>query len=397
MTSAAPSSAHRPRYDHGVPFLWPFAAAVEMGEVGMRWFEDNLKFVAEAAQLDHPPAPQWATANHVLLDLDTMAAREFSSGAVRSRVAPVIVDAPYAGHAATIADYKGGQSLVQTLLHAGIERLVVTDWKPATEAMRDFDIDKYLAEINVLVDEVGGRVNLVGLCQGGWMSAMFAARFPHKVRSLVLAGAPIDTAAGRGALHELVHTLPLSYYENLVRLGQGRMLGGFMLAGWKSMNPAEQYVGKYVDLYAHIEDRNYLERSEEFERWYEHPLDLPGRYYLQAIDELFKHNALARGSFVALGRRLELRDITVPVYLLAGEKDDITPAAQVFNARGLLGTPSRHVAHQLAPGGHIGLFMGADTLANVWPDIGRWICANGDLEHRPGPGASMTAGNPPAR
>ena len=66
MTSAAPSSAHRPRYDHGVPFLWPFAAAVEMGEVGMRWFEDNLKFVAEAAQLDHPPAPQWATANHVL-------------------------------------------------------------------------------------------------------------------------------------------------------------------------------------------------------------------------------------------------------------------------------------------------------------------------------------------
>jgi len=43
-------------------------------------------------------------------------------------------------------------------------------------------------------------VNLVGLCQGGWMSAMCAARFPRKVASLVLAGAPIDTDAGNGPI-----------------------------------------------------------------------------------------------------------------------------------------------------------------------------------------------------
>ena len=49
--------------------------------------------------------------------------------------------------------------------------------------MKDYDIDNYLAEINVCVDDLGGRVNLVGLCQGGWMSAMYAARFPDKVAS----------------------------------------------------------------------------------------------------------------------------------------------------------------------------------------------------------------------
>jgi poly(3-hydroxybutyrate) depolymerase len=38
---------------------------------------------------------------------------------------------------------------------------------------------EYLAEINVLVDDLGGRMNLIGLCQGDWMSAMYAARFPH--------------------------------------------------------------------------------------------------------------------------------------------------------------------------------------------------------------------------
>ena len=30
---------------------------------------------------------------------------------------------------------------------------------------------------------------------------------------------------------------------------------------------------------------------------------------------------------------------------------------------------------KLVPGGHIGLFMGARTLAEAWPEIGRWIAA----------------------
>jgi poly(3-hydroxybutyrate) depolymerase len=378
MTTHKPAPSHHvPRLDHGVPFLWPFAAAVEMGEVGAKLLDDNLHFVAEAAQVEHPPQPQWATPNRVLLDLDTMVARDFSARGDHGALAPVIVDAPYAGHTATIADHRDGQSLVQTLLAAGVERLVVTDWKPATDAMKDFDIDKYLAEIHVLVDDLGGQVNLVGLCQGGWMSAMFAARFPGKVRSLVLAGSPIDTAAGHGPLHELVRTLPASFYDNMVALGHGRMLGAFMLAGWKNMHPDEQYLQKYLDLYAHIEDRNYLERTEAFERWYEHPIDLPGRYYLQAIHELFRDNALARGRFVALGRTIDLRSITVPVFLLAGDRDDITPAAQVFGARSLLGTPSHLVTQRLAAGGHVGLFMGAKTLHEVWPDIGYWIKAHG--------------------
>ncbi len=366
---------HRPHLDHAVPYLWPFAAAVELGEMGTKLLDENLKFVAEAAHIDHPSPPVWATPNRVLMDLDTMLVRDFSVAAQADGAVPVLVDAPYAGHTAEIADYRAGQSLVQTLMAGGLNRVLVTDWKPATEAMKDFDIDKYLAEINVLVDDLGGAVHLVGLCQGGWMSAMFAARFPHKVRSLVLAGAPIDTEAGRGPLHAMVDTLPLSYYENMVELGRGRMLGAFMLAGWKSMHADEQYLSKYLDLYAHIEDRNYLRRTEAFERWYEHPIDLPGRYYLQAIGLLFKHNALARGHFVALGRKIDLRAITVPVYLLAGDRDDITPSEQVFNAQALLGTPAAAIRRTLAPGGHIGLFMGENTLAHVWPGIAAWIKA----------------------
>ena len=77
---------------------------------------------------------------------------------------------------------------------------------------------------------------------------------------------------------------------------------------------------------------------------------------------------MAKGTFIGLGRKLALKDIRVPTYLLAGQSDDITTKEQVFNAEKLIGTPSSAVVKKLAPGGHIGLFMGRRTLAEIWRD-----------------------------
>ncbi|MEZ5818266.1 MAG: alpha/beta fold hydrolase [Hyphomicrobiaceae bacterium] len=385
MTTAHRSrKATTPRQEHTVPWFWPMAATIEMEARDLRLFEDNLRYLSEAARIEMPDRPEWATPNRILLELETMRLRDFSQNSTSSAL-PVLVDAPYAGHSSTIADYAKGQSLVETLLGAGLERVLVTDWKSATEAMRDFDIDTYLAELNVAIDDLGGCVNLVGLCQGGWMSAMYACRFPAKVASLVLAGSPIDTDAGDGSIKHIAHELPFSFYEEMVNAGGGRMLGQYMLAGWKNMHPGENYLGKFIDLYEHIEDKSYIERTERFERWYENPLDLPGRYYLQAIGELFQGNKFAKGEFIGLGRKLSLKTITAPVFLLAGADDDITTKEQVFEAEGLLGTPADRIEKRLVPGGHIGLFMGSRTLADAWPSIGAWIKANGREPERAHP------------
>ena len=375
--SAEHTRPRRLRHEHSIPFLWPFAAGIELQAEGLDLFRENLKFLRKAERIVNPPEPSWATTNQVLLDLDTMRARDFTTAHAKADGVPVIIDAPYAGHSATIADYADGQSLVQTLRAAGADRIFVTDWKSATPAMKEFDIDKYLAEINVLVDDLGGRAILVGLCQGGWMSAMYAARYPDKVPAMVLAGAPIDTHEGNGPLKQMVESLPDGFYDELVEAGDGLMRGETMLAGWKHMHPGQQYLGKFIDLYEHVEDPEYLKRTETFERWYENPLDLPGRYYLQAIHDLFHDNAFARGRFHALGRRIDLRDVTCPLYLLAGRNDDITTKEQVFAARNLVGTKAGAIEEKLVPGGHIGLFMGGRTLRDTWPGIGAWLLENG--------------------
>ena len=367
--------------ENSIPLFWPFTAAVqaaeEIGEEELDIVRRNVKFFEEAEEVAVPPPPKFATKNEVLLDLDTMRLRDYSPSGAEGIA--TIVDAPYAGHSAVIADYHKGQSLVETLRENGLDRVLLTDWKSATEEMKNYDIDTYLAEINVCVDDLGGRVNLVGLCQGGWMSAMYAARFPQKVRTLVLAGAPIDTQAGDGPLRRLVDEIPTSFFEELVTMGGGLMKGAFMLTGWKNMHFEEQYFEKFVELYEHVDDPDYVSKSETFESWYENPIDLPGRWYLQAIVQLFKENRLTKGKFVGLGRHLSLGNVTCPVYLLAGETDDITPKEQVFDAKKYLGTPMARISEALAPGGHIGLFMSRRTLQDYWPKIARWIAQNGQL------------------
>ncbi len=354
-----------------VPAFWPVAMAAALVKQGTELYARNLKFVEEETRIHGELRPVLATPNQVRLDLRTMLLRDYGKpGGI-----PTLVDAPHAGHTAVIADYHKGQSLVETLLANGVGHVALTDWKSATADMKDLEIDNYLAELVVAIDDLGGRVNLVGLCQGGWLAAMIAARFPDKINSLVLAGAPIDTDAGNGPIKRMVHESPFSFYEELIALGGGLMKGKFMLQGWKNMHPGQHYIQDHIDLYEHIDDPAFVAKEETFNSWYENPIDLPGRWYLQVIKQLFRENRLARGQFIGLGRRLDLHDIKCPVYLLAGADDDITTPEQVLNAAKYLGTSKDRITQKTVPGGHIGLFMGARTLKEQWPTISGWIAA----------------------
>lgn len=356
-----------------VPLFWPMAFAAQAFKQGQEMMDKQLRFLEEEAKLHAVHHPRMATRHRERLRLRTLTLREYGNADTAQATPPTLVVAPYAGHTSVIADYDQGQSLVETLLGHGVEHVLLIDWHSASADMKDLEIDNYLADLCVVIDELGGRVRLVGLCQGGWISAMIAARFPEKVARLVLAGSPIDAGAGEGPLKQMVQRLPMHFYEDLVRSGGGLMRGSFMLQGWKNMHPDEHYFNEHLELLQHIDDPVYLAKRETFAAWYETTVDLPGRWYLQAIGHIFKDNLLARGKYVALGQQLDLRQITCPLYLLAGERDDITTPEQVLNAAGLVGTPAAQITQKIVPGGHIGLFMGSRTLAEVWPQIAAWL------------------------
>ncbi|UGY20577.1 alpha/beta fold hydrolase [Bradyrhizobium septentrionale] len=284
---------------------------------------------------------------------------------------PLLVCAPYALHRAQIADIAPGHSLMEALQQAGVARLYLTDWRSAAPDMRYFSIDSYLSDLNVAVDTIGPPVDLAGLCQGGWLSLLYAARFPGKVRRLVLAGSPVDVSVP-SALSRMVASLPQQGFEAMVRQGDGIVSGKHMLQLWSipfSLPDVETVLQRRLD--GKSEDAQAL--LDRFTRWNSETLDLPGTYYLEVTDWIYRQNRIAAGDFVALGCKIDLAAVKLPAFLLAAEDDIVVPPDQAFATMRLLGTPPAWLRRETEPCGHLGLFMGCRALAGSWRRIARWL------------------------
>lgn len=355
-----------------LPFMWPLLTAASATAATATLFADLAACLTNGTE---SAAPVWASPNRVLLDLASMRLRDFST---QRGGAPVVLCAPYALHEATVADFMQGHSIVEVLQRGGLDRVYVTDWRSATAEMRHFTIDTYLADLNVAVDEVGAPVDLVGLCQGGWLALVYAARFPEKVRRLVLVGAPVDTQAGASALSCMAKEAPIGVFENIVQFGQGRVLGKHVLETWGALLAGSD-TRKTLQFAADVDPNVYRELDERFQAWNAETVDLPGTYYLQVIRCLYKENQIPEGRFVALGRRINLADITIPIFLLAAQDDELVAPEQVFAAAQLVGTPKALVEMATEPCGHLSLFLGRRTLAGAWRRIAEWLSADPSL------------------
>jgi poly(3-hydroxyalkanoate) synthetase len=353
--------------------LWPALVAASAAELNSAIAAELAHLAAGPAATPKPGIPQWATPNEVVLELPSMRLRQFGRG---TGSWAALVCAPFALHHSNVADFANGHSLVAALQAAGCSRVFVTDWRTASAEMRFFSIDNYFADINVAIDELGSPVDLIGLCQGGWMALVYAARFPGKVRKVVLVGAPVDIAAGNSALTGLASSVPLSVYRNLVGFGDGRMPGQRLLELWGPWRPDADGIRHALQLSADAAPDRVCSLTARFRDWYETTVDLPGTYYLQVVEWVFKQNRIADGQFDALGRRIDLSTVRIPMFLLAARDDELVPPTQVFAVERHVGTSARYVEKTLAPGGHLGLFMGARTLAHVWPKVVQWLGAD---------------------
>lgn len=353
-----------------MPFLWPLHVASAINESAgavLKWYAGIL-----AGSIDtetEVPEPGWTTSNTTTLTLPTMRLRDFSTGRDGT---PALICAPYALHGATIADLASGHSVVEALQQSGVTRLAVTEWLSAAPHMRYFSIDTYLADLNVAVDDIGPPVDLIGLCQGGWMALVYAARFSEKVRRLVLVGAPVNVRAATSPLMQTVDELPLSAFENLVRVGEGRVLGQYALKLWGSTSAVND-AARILQLASGEHHARFDALNRRFAAWHAWTVDLPGTYYMQVVQQVFKENQIAEGRFVALGRVVDLQTVRVPIYLLAGKDDEVVDPEQLFAAARLTATPDSCIEKETAPCGHLGLFMGAETIAGPWPRIARWL------------------------
>ena len=357
------------------PFLWPLIAAASASQASASFLQSVANSLARRDSGEDLPEPAWATANTVVLELPTMRLRDFSA---QAQGTSALLCAPYALHGATIADFAPDHSIVEALRGAGQLRLFVTDWRSAAPEMRYLSIDSYLADLNVAVDTVGSPVDLIGLCHGGWMALLYAARFPAKVRRLVLVGAPVDVRAGESHLSRLVAQVPFATFESLIVLGGGRALGQHMLDHWAPAIAAQD-AGHVLQPPAGIRTSRLRELKQRFDAWYAWTVNLPGAYFLDVVLRLYKENQIAEGRFVALGRPINLADVRVPIFMLGARDDEIVAPEQLFATARLVGTPKADIEMATEPCSHLSLFLGVRTIEGVWRRIGLWLGRDASL------------------
>src|SRR3954452_4802241 len=350
------------------PFFWPAIATASAIEATSSMTAYFLGLANDEPTVDEP---QGATPSKIALELPTARLHDFS---LAHSGVPTLLCTPLALHGAALADLAEGHSLVAALRLSGIERLFMTAWRSASPDMRFLGIDDYLADLNILVDQMGGLVDLIGLCQGGWLSLVYAGRFPEKVRKLVMAGSPVDIAARESKLSSIAAATPLSMFQSLVDAGDGRVIGRNMARFWGNDTDPSR-IRESLQAFQPVGSPEFAHLEAIFKAWNAWTIDVPGTYYLEVVEKLYKLNQLATGTFVALGQTIDLSRVRLPTYLLAGSADDVVAPEQTLAVARLTATPPQYLRHEVAPCNHLGLFMGRQTLEQYWPDIAQWMRA----------------------
>ncbi|HET8992425.1 MULTISPECIES: alpha/beta fold hydrolase [unclassified Rhodococcus (in: high G+C Gram-positive bacteria)] len=321
------------------------------------------------ALTDNTP-PTWAHAWPVARRSPLAALRDCSDrDAVDRESVPTLLLPPQAGTHSCIVDHTPGRSQVEALRAGGLTRLYCLDWTPANAGTDFASIDEHLAVVADAVAHLGGLVNIVGDSQGGWLGTIYAALHPEAVRTLTVAGSPIDFHAEQPALAALAQA-PAGAAASVVDF----FYGTARAAGVQSTDPVGE-IERALALLGALDDPDEVSRMETERRWFAWRQEVPATFREWIMRRLFVGNELIAGTLVAEGRTVDLAAIECPLRLIAGNADPMATPVQVTALAKQVSTPPSEIVTTIVDTGHIGLFIGRRSLADVWTPFARSLAA----------------------
>lgn len=306
-------------------------------------------------------APEWAHSWPVVQQGPLARLRDCSNPSATGReTVPTLLLPPQAGTHSCIVDHSPGRSQVEALRAGGLTRLHCLEWAPGSPETDGCSIDEHLAVVHDAVAHLGGRVNLIGDSQGGWLGTIYAALHPEAVHTLTVAGAPIDFHVEQPALATLAqaHT---GAAASLVDM----LYDAARAAGLQATDPIGE-IERAMTLLAKIHDPDEVTRIEAERRWFAWKQEIPAAFLDWIMRKLFVGNELVGGTLVAEGRTVDLAAIRCPLHLIAGTGDILAAPPQVLVLADRVATPPSSITTTVLDAGHIGLFIGRSALDEVW-------------------------------
>lgn len=282
-----------------------------------------------------------------------------------------------------ILDLQPDKSIVKKLLDEGFDVYII-DWGYPSGADRYLMLDDYVnGYIDSAVDNIRERsgldkITLLGVCQGGTLSVMYAALRPEKVKNLITLVAPVNFDTDKGLLHIWAKNLDVDKIVDYY----GIVPGDFLNAGFLLTDPFRLMIDKYVGLFERIEcepgDQECEIRNEEtirnflrMEKWIFDSPDQAGETFRQFFKDCYQKNLLIKNEMELGGKKVDLKNISMPLLNVMAEFDHLVPndASKPLNDA----VSSKDKETLVFPTGHIGIFVGSRSQKEVCPRIAEWL------------------------
>lgn len=261
-----------------------------------------------------------------------------------------------------ILDLQPDYSLVEYLISKG-HTVFMISWKNPDVSYKNTTMQDYLdLGIRAAVDTIkeiipNEKINLLGYCLGGTLAAIACAAYARDqddiISSLTLFASQTDFTEP-GELGLFIDESQISFLESMMQqkgfLDTHQMAGAFQLLRsndliWSRMLH-DYLLGKRKPLNALM-------------AWNSDATRLPYKMHSEYLRNLFLTNQLAEGKYLVDNKPIALTDITTDIFVVATEKDHVSPWLSVFKINLLT---SANVTFTLTSGGHnVGIVCPPDT------------------------------------
>jgi len=253
-----------------------------------------------------------------------------------------------------ILDLKPENSFIKWATEQGYTVFVIS-WVNPDEQLTQLVFEDYmklgpLAALDAIEQATGEKkVSAIGYCIGGTLMATtlayMAARGDDRIAACTFFTAQVDFTEP-GELGVFIDEDQLASVEQL--MSKKGYLEGAEMATTFNMLRANDLIWSFVV-------NNYLMGKDPFPFdllfWNADATRMPAAMHSYYLRNMYQKNLLAKpGGLTIDNVPIDLRKITIPVYLQAGKEDHIAPAKSVYKATQLFSGPVRFM---LAGSGHI--------------------------------------------
>ncbi|MBF0468123.1 MAG: class III poly(R)-hydroxyalkanoic acid synthase subunit PhaC [Desulfamplus sp.] len=272
----------------------------------------------------------------------------------------------------TMLDLQPGRSVVERFLKNGID-LYMIDWGYPTRKDRFLDFDDHInGYIDNIVEFIRKRnnvekINLMGICMGGTFSVIYSSLHPQKIKNLVTTVTPTNFDTDKGLLNVWMKQIDV---DSLVD-HHGNLSAEFMNLGFLMLNPARLMIDKYVGFMDNMDNKSFVENFIRMEKWIFDSPDLPGEVFRQFIKDCYQENKLIQNRLEIGGKRVDLKNLTMPVLNIYGKFDHLVPPEACNQlCRNVGSTDTEDICLKT---GHIGIYVSSKCQELFAPKIASWL------------------------